>query len=179
MYMRATMKTFTKFLLMILILGSSVGCDQVTKNVAKANLTPSKPVAYLGGLFQFRYIENSGAMLGLGAKLPQETRVWTLIIFNGVMLMGVLWFIWRSKEMSYLSVLGSTLMIGGGTSNIIDRLVNNGAVVDFMQIGIGPVRTGIFNVADVAIIAGVGLLLFWSLSYQEAKNKLGESMNGS
>lgn len=175
---KVTMKTFTKYLLMILILSSSVGCDQITKNVAKANLTPLESVAYLGGLFQFQYIENSGAMLGLGAKLPQETRVWTLIVFNGVMLMGMIWFIWRSKEMSYLGVLGSTLIIGGGISNIIDRLVNNGAVVDFMHIGIGPVRTGIFNVADVAIMAGVGLLLYWGLSYREAENKPGENMKG-
>ena len=39
--------------------------------------------------------------------------------------------------------------------NLIDRIMNQGAVIDFMNIGIGPIRTGVFNVADLAILAGI------------------------
>jgi signal peptidase II len=55
------------------------------------------------------------------------------------------------------------LIIGGGLSNIYDRIVA-GKVVDFMNIGIGGLRTGIFNVADNAIMIGLFLMLpalFW------------------
>jgi signal peptidase II len=49
-------------------------------------------------------------------------------------------------------------VVAGGASNWIDRLAF-GRVVDFMNVGLGPLRTGIFNVADVAIMVGVGLLI--------------------
>jgi signal peptidase II len=52
------------------------------------------------------------------------------------------------------------LVIGGGMSNFIDRLLYGGYVVDFLNVGIGSVRTGIFNVADVFIVTGVLLLVF-------------------
>jgi signal peptidase II len=57
------------------------------------------------------------------------------------------------------SVTGLTLLAAGGASNWADRVVH-GRVIDFMNVGIGPLRTGIFNVADVAIMLGVALLLF-------------------
>lgn len=57
-------------------------------------------------------------------------------------------------------MLALSLFIGGGTSNLLDRLLHGGYVVDFINIGIGPVRTGIFNVADVAISLGMILLVF-------------------
>ena len=50
------------------------------------------------------------------------------------------------------------LFFAGGVSNWVDR-VAMGTVIDFMNIGIGPFRTGIFNMADVAIMAGAALLI--------------------
>jgi signal peptidase II len=52
------------------------------------------------------------------------------------------------------------LIVGGGVSNLVDRLRYGGYVVDFLNVGIGPVRTGIFNVADMAIMVGVVLWAF-------------------
>jgi len=49
---------------------------------------------------------------------------------------------------------------GGGLSNLVDRIAYDGHVVDFLNIGIGSLRTGIFNVADMAITAGALLLAF-------------------
>lgn len=62
------------------------------------------------------------------------------------------------SEWSGLSRLGLALAAGGGISNLADR-VRYGAVVDFLNVGIGPVRTGIFNVADMAILLGLAFLL--------------------
>ena len=55
------------------------------------------------------------------------------------------------------------LVVGGGLGNLVDRVMREGAVVDFLNVGIGPVRTGIFNMADVFIVAGVSFLVLWSL----------------
>jgi signal peptidase II len=58
---------------------------------------------------------------------------------------------WRFVALAFIA--------GGGISNLIDRLIYGGLVTDFLNVGIGPFRTGIFNVADMAILAGA-LLLF-------------------
>jgi signal peptidase II len=55
--------------------------------------------------------------------------------------------------------LGLALVAGGGLGNLVDRFRLRGYVIDFMNLGLGPVRTGVFNVADVAIVAGVILLV--------------------
>ena len=59
-------------------------------------------------------------------------------------------------------------LLGGGLSNLIDRAYHQGAVSDFLNIGIGKLRTGVFNVADVLIMAGAfGLLILTLLSSQQ------------
>lgn len=53
------------------------------------------------------------------------------------------------------------LFVAGGSSNLLDRLTR-GSVIDFMNVGLGPLRTGIFNVADMAIMLGAGLVMLAS-----------------
>jgi signal peptidase II len=60
------------------------------------------------------------------------------------------------------STVGLVLFLAGGSSNWIDRVLH-GHVVDFLNLGIGPIRTGIFNAADVAIMAGAGLVAIRAL----------------
>ena len=67
-----------------------------------------------------------------------------------------------------LTALSSTLIISGGLGNLIDRMVNQGAVIDFMNIGLGSIRTGVFNGADLAIM--VGLLLLLAALYDKEKS---------
>ena len=61
-----------------------------------------------------------------------------------------------------LNTIALSFICAGGFSNLFDRIAYNGYVVDFFNIGINGLRTGIFNVADVAIMAGAFLLLFAS-----------------
>jgi signal peptidase II len=56
-----------------------------------------------------------------------------------------------------LPTLGLVLFVAGGASNLIDRILQ-GRVVDFLNVGVGTLRTGVFNVADVAIMAGAALV---------------------
>ena len=162
--MVAKMIAFKKAVLITLILCSCVGCDQATKTIARDHLASSQPVYLVGDVFRFQYSENTGAFLSLGAGLPDSVRFWSLIVFVGVVLIGMLGFIWTSQEMSPVGIMGGSLVVGGGFSNLLDRLFNDGAVVDFMNVGVGNVRTGIFNFADLVIMIGIGILLAWSVS---------------
>ncbi len=67
---------------------------------------------------------------------------------------------WEMPRTRFTAV---ALILAGGMGNLIDRVLQDGVVVDFINVGIGPVRTGIFNVADVAITSGVIILLAESM----------------
>ena len=67
------------------------------------------------------------------------------------------------QPMSLDTVVAWSLVLSGGLGNLVDRIINDGRVIDFMNIGIGSLRTGIFNVADVYITVGVVVLVFQAL----------------
>lgn len=75
------------------------------------------------------------------------------------MLMALVFLTLFSKSASPSSILAYALLLAGGLGNLIDRVMYGGYVVDFINIGIGPLRTGVFNVADVVVVAGALLLL--------------------
>jgi len=171
------MRAPQKAIFIILILASCVGCDQVTKSAAQKHLTSSQPVYLLGDVLRFQHSRNKGAILGLGADLPDALRFWLLIVGVGIVLIGTLWFVWVSQEMSHpMGLLGGSMIVGGGFSNLIDRLLNDGKVVDFMNVGVGALRTGIFNLADVAIMTGTGLLLAWSVFFRGSEGQEGDDV---
>jgi signal peptidase II len=168
---------FKKAALIILVLCSCVGCDQATKVVARNHLQSSPTVYVVGDIFLLQYTENTGAFLGMGSRLPEAVRFWLYVVFVAVILAVMLGFVWTSETMTALSILGGSMIVGGGLSNLVDRLMNAGAVVDFMNLGIGNLRTGIFNVADLAIVFGAGIV-FLSMLRQPGKPAPEQTANG-
>jgi signal peptidase II len=163
------MSRFKKAVLIGVVLFSCVGCDRVTKTVAENHLTSSQPIHLMGDVLQFQYTPNEGGFLGLGAGLPAPVRFWLFTVFVGAALIGALGFVWVSQAMNHpVNILGVSLTIGGGLGNLIDRLLNGGEVVDFVNVGVGDLRTGIFNLADVAIMIGAGVLLVWNALLRKA-----------
>lgn len=140
-----------------LIAAMTIGCDQGTKYIAAAVLADRPAQSFWGDIFRLVYAENTGAFLGLGANLPMAVRTALFTVGTGIILALFAILLLRLKW-SFWKMTGLTLFIAGGASNWIDRVVR-GSVVDFMNIGVGWMRTGIFNVADVAIMAGVACLL--------------------
>jgi signal peptidase II len=147
-------------LLVIAILISCVGCDQTAKFVAKSRLSETQAVSYLGGSVRLQLTANYGAFLGLGTSLPQKQRTALLSIGVAVGLAAMLIYCLALSSRNALILPAWGLVIGGGVSNLADRLWYGGYVVDFLNVGIGPIRTGIFNLADVFIMVGVLLLIF-------------------
>jgi signal peptidase II len=141
------------------VLLCSVGCDQVAKRLARASLASSPPVSLLDDLVRFELAQNRGAFLSLGEGLPSLARYLLFVVLVGGALVLTLVFTLRLRGANPIQLVALSLLTGGGLGNLIDRLIHDGAVVDFVSIGIGPLRTGIFNVADAAISLGVLLLL--------------------
>jgi signal peptidase II len=143
------------------MLVACTGCDQVTKNMAKELLASSPPISLLNDSIRVEYSENPGAILGLGASLPSELRLLFFAIFVSAVLTFTLVFTINPHGISLMQLVGLSLVAAGGLGNLLDRLFNNGAVIDFIRLGIGPLRTGIFNLADVAILGGASVLLLF------------------
>jgi signal peptidase II len=154
------MKFLHRAALVALLLAVSVGCDQATKRIATAALAQHPGYSFLGDTVRLVYAENAGAFLSLGGSLPAAARFLLLTVAVGLVLLFILGYAFFAKKLDALEVAGYACIAGGGISNWVDRALNDGRVVDFMNLGIGPVRTGIFNVADLVLIAGIVILLY-------------------
>jgi len=150
-------------LLLVFAIVATIGCDQVTKRMATSSFAGTAGRSYLGGVVRVDYAENTGGFLGLGGDLPPAVRTAIFTGATGLMLIAMVAIAIRER-LEGAALLGATLFVAGGASNWIDRLAN-GRVVDFLNVGIGSVRTGIFNVADVALMLG-GALLFVTAVHQ-------------
>jgi len=136
----------------------NVGCDQATKQMAREQLLSAGQLSYLGDFFRLSYVENKGAFLSLGAGLSDQLRYWALLILPAGLLAGLLLYAMFSKNVDRWQAIAFSFIIGGGISNVYDRVLY-GQVVDFMNMGVGSLRTGIFNFADVSIMIGLGIML--------------------
>ena len=151
------MTIFRRGVFLCLLLAGTAGCDRVTKHLAVTTLAGMPERSYLGDTIRLDYHENAGGFLSTGATWRPEVRAAVFQVANGIFLLGTLVIAVKFKW-SRLAGAGLLLFLAGGISNLVDRLAM-GRVIDFLNIGVGPVRTGIFNVADVAIMAGIGLLM--------------------
>lgn len=151
------------------MLSSCIGCDQVTKRIAEKTLADEPVHSFLFDTFRLQYIQNQGAFLGFGSNFSSTTKLWLFLILPFIFLMSAAIFVSFSRKLTAFQVIMISLIVGGGISNLIDRLLQ-GSVTDFLNIGLGSLRTGIFNIADVAIMAGaIGLI---ALEFLERKNSL-------
>jgi signal peptidase II len=141
---------------LLIATAATVGCDRLTKHLASDALAGAPGRSFLGGAVQLEYAENPGAFLGMGAGWPASVRV---TVFAAATALGLLLIARLAQRLRRgPALVGLGLIAGGSLSNLADRLAD-GAVVDFLYVGIGPVHTGVFNVADTAIVAGAILVV--------------------
>lgn len=142
-----------------------VALDHLTKLLAAEHLRPAPRLSFLADTLRLQYSENSGAFLGLGAGLDPEVRFWLFTVAVGILLVVILGMLFTRDGVTRAEAAGLTLIGAGGFSNWIDRLLNHGVVIDFLNVGLGGLRTGIFNLADMAITGGVLFLAALSLGW--------------
>lgn len=165
------------FLLVVLASGL-FGCDHATKIAAKASLenAAAVPVApdVLHGALELKYVENTDVAFNMLQNLgiPRAPHVLVALSLVAMVSLGVMWLVSRRRARaaggaggaeSRMSQAGIALIASGALGNLVDRVVR-GYVVDFIHIKGWPV----FNVADIAVVAGMGLMV---LGARAAKKK--------
>lgn len=157
------MKSWLKILLFCSLSLAFIGCDRATKELAKEHLKDQEAITYFHDTIRLQYVENTGAALGLGDDLPKTLNFLLLGILPLVFLFLVFGYTIRNvSRIGIMKMFSISLIFSGGIGNIIDRLMFDRHVTDFMNLGIQNLRTGIFNVADICVTAGaIGLLLFF------------------
>jgi len=165
---------FTRLCLILAIVFVLAGIDQVTKIIAMRTLQGEGVIDHFGGLFRWYYTTNPGAFLSLGSELSDTWRFLLLTGLNSVILFAVFLFLLLRKHIATVMVVALSLILAGGVGNLIDRVFRDGHVIDFMNLGIGNLRTGVFNVADLAIVAGLVLLIFAELFSGHARKTAAE-----
>jgi signal peptidase II len=149
--------------LILLLLSFNIGCDQVSKNIARKELIEGIPKPYLNNHFFLIRGENKGAFLSTGDWLTGPARLIILSLIPLAAVLFGLWFVLSKPKLHMLTVIALVMIIGGGLANLYDRLMH-GSVTDFMFIDFGTLHTGVFNVADMSIMAGMGVLLVQALT---------------
>ena len=139
----------------------SIFFDQYSKFWIRNNIESYNEIELIGSFFTLIRVENSGAFLGMGSELSYIPKLILLIIFPILVLVAVSIYTYVDKKLDNLSLLGFSLIIGGGIANIFDRIVY-GSVTDFLYINLGFFKTGIFNIADLSVTTGMILILIAS-----------------
>jgi len=164
------MKSWVRIMAFCLVAVAFIGCDRITKNIAKEDLMDKPVLSYFHDTFRFEYVENTGAALSLGDSLSKTASFWLLAVLPLMVLLGLFAYaIINVRKMNLMKLFSLALIFAGGIGNVIDRIIYDRHVTDFMNVGISGLRTGIFNVADMCVTAGaIGLLFF----YKEKKTEV-------
>jgi signal peptidase II len=157
----------------ILFYGAIVGvllADQLTKVWVVASLPPYQPTdifPWLAPILSFTSIRNTGVAFGLFQGLGKFFSLFSILVLIGI-------FVFRrtmsADELWVHLALG--MVVGGALgNNIVDRLLR-GYVVDFLDVNFWPLQSWpVFNLADSAIVVGVGLLLVDSFFLQTSEGE--------
>lgn len=147
------------FILFILLLG----VDQGTKLWALNALRGQSPIHVIDQWLSFIYVENRGAAFGI----LQDRRTFFIIITIAVILFLFIYFIRTYKVHSFWTKLAFLLIMTGAIGNLIDR-IRLSFVVDFIAVKFGGLMNfPVFNIADICVVVGAGLLMIMLLTSKE------------
>lgn len=145
---------WARLMLAVVVLTSCIGCDQATKRLATERLRDAPAQSYLAGMLRLQYAQNPGGFLSIGDGLSHQVRFALFTLANVAFLAAIACFIARRWNMRLTLFVGSLLLLGGGVGNLIDRVLHQGLVTDFLVLGSWPLQTGIVNFADIALTVG-------------------------
>jgi signal peptidase II len=155
----------------ILLIVANIAIDQISKAIVRVDVIPGKIIPIIGDTFILTNVENSGAFLGMGSDMSPTMKLIFLLILPVLVLGYVVYYILKNKTLDRLSLIAFCCIIGGGIANVYDRIVY-GSVTDFFHIDLGGVfKTGIFNVADMSVSAGMIMLLVASFVNKKTETK--------
>lgn len=124
--------------------------DQLVKHLVVSTMHLGQSLPVIKGIFHITYVLNPGAAFGM----LEHQRWFFIVVALAAVLLGAA-FYKKLQQESFLMRSGAGLLLGGAVGNLADR-IQSGLVVDFLDFRIWPV----FNIADIAICAGAGILIF-------------------
>mgnify|MGYP000577170740 FL=1 len=145
-----------------ILIAISILLDQLSKILIRNNVDQYSEVKLIGEYFILTNVENSGAFLGMGSDFSPFIKTIFLLILPVIVLICIMVYVYRDKQIDKISLIGFCFIIGGGIANIYDRILY-GSVTDFLFIDLGGIfKTGIFNIADLSVTTGMILILLIS-----------------
>ena len=145
-----------------ILIAISLLLDQLSKFLIRQNVDQYSEIKLIGDYFILTNVENSGAFLGMGSDFSPFIKTVFLLILPIIVLICIMIYVYRDKQIDKISLIGFCLIIGGGIANIYDRILY-GSVTDFLFIDLGGIfKTGIFNIADLSVTTGMILILLMS-----------------
>lgn len=151
-------KRIVRTLIIILIVGSNIGCDQISKKVVRERMDYDEQISLMSSYLTLTKVENTGAFLSVGQSLPRLVKIIVLNILPLIVMGLIFMYVITKRGLSNASIIGICFVVGGGIGNIYDRLLY-GSVTDFLHIDFVLFQTGIFNMADVSIMVGIFIVL--------------------
>ncbi|MBE9598304.1 signal peptidase II [Pedobacter sp. MC2016-24] len=154
-----------RVLILVFIL-FNIGCDQVTKNMVRERVDYHANIKVINDHITLTKVENTGAFLSAGDTLSAPLKFVLLTLLPLLTLLFGLYMVMRKQNMPAILVVGICFVIGGGVGNLYDRIIY-GSVTDFLHIDFVIFQTGVFNVADMSIMAGMALIIINSFYKKE------------
>lgn len=166
-------KSYKPFFLAVVIF-LNVAVDQISKIIVRKEISYNEVTPLLDKYLILTKVENTGAFLSAGNNLPPIFRIILLTALPVLVLAYGCWYLFSQKNLPKVMAIGIAFLIGGGIGNIYDRLMY-GSVTDFLHMDFGIAQTGVFNVADMSIMLGMGLLLWQSFNQKTSKETLNQN----
>ena len=160
-----------RYLLFMIIVASVLGLDLFTKHLALVCLAGGESIEVIPNFFNLVLVFNSGAAFGF---LNNPDTSWQIWLFLGVTIitMVIILHLLRTLGGSLFTVIGLSLIMGGAFGNMVDRIRYH-SVVDFLDFYWGSWHWPAFNVADIAICVGAGLVIL--ILWRNPEHKLAKS----
>lgn len=168
-------RVFEKYGLLIVIAGAIVAFDQWTKWVVRTNLPLGatwlpESLEWLSPYARFVHWYNTGAAFGL---FQNGSMVFAALAF--IVIGAIIYYFPQVEEHDWTLRLAMSMQLGGASGNLIDRLLHDGRVTDFISVGAFPV----FNVADASISVGTVILLLGVYAQERAAKREQAGLGGS
>ena len=136
-----------------------VALDQATKIYVHSKFRLHETVQVIENYFNITYVRNPGAAFGFLAQSHPEFREPFFLVLPPIAMLIILWVLRSVQQNDRIQIVALSMVFGGAIGNYIDRL-RFGYVIDFLDFHIQNKYTWpAFNVADSAIVVGIGILL--------------------
>ncbi len=159
-----------KYLILVAIAGAIITSDQAVKMYVHTHFVLHESIAVIPGYFNMTYVRNPGAAFGfLADSLPWFRELFFLSMPPAALLI-ILAIMRGVQESDRWTIVSLSMVFGGAVGNYIDRLRFR-FVIDFLDVHLQDTyHWPSFNIADMAIVCGVGILLFLEFSKQRGKS---------